>query len=64
MKLGRAQDGYHVLSVVRFYLREGHSHGMPVSLAAKGAAGAIALLISFALLLFGRKADDASAPNG
>ena len=25
------QDGNHVLSIVRFYLREGHSHGMPVS---------------------------------
>jgi hypothetical protein len=25
------QDGNHVLSVVRFYLREGHSHGMPIS---------------------------------
>jgi len=27
-----ARDGYHVLSLVRFYLREGHSHGMPISL--------------------------------
>ena len=25
------QDGNHVLSIVRFYLREGHSHGMPIS---------------------------------
>lgn len=25
------RNGDHVLSVVRFYLREGHSHGMPVS---------------------------------
>ena len=25
------RDGDHVMSVVRFYLREGHSHGMPVS---------------------------------
>jgi hypothetical protein len=27
-----ARDGYHVLTLVRFYLREGHSHGMPISL--------------------------------
>jgi hypothetical protein len=26
------RDGNHVLSVVRFYLREGHSHGMPIAL--------------------------------
>jgi hypothetical protein len=26
------KDGDHVLSIVRFYLREGHSHGMPISL--------------------------------
>ncbi|MBX7152981.1 hypothetical protein K1X84_15240 [bacterium] len=26
------KDGNHVLSLVRFYLREGHSHGMPLSL--------------------------------
>ena len=26
------KDGAHVLSVVRFYLREGHSHGMPIAL--------------------------------
>ena len=25
------RDGDHVLSVVRFYLREGHSHGMPIA---------------------------------
>jgi hypothetical protein len=25
------QDGNHVMSIVRFYLREGHSHGMPIS---------------------------------
>jgi len=25
------RDGDHVLSIVRFYLREGHSHGMPIS---------------------------------
>jgi hypothetical protein len=25
------RDGNHVLSIVRFYLREGHSHGMPIS---------------------------------
>jgi len=24
-------DGNHVMSIVRFYLREGHSHGMPIS---------------------------------
>lgn len=23
------KDGYHVLNLVRFYLREGHSHTMP-----------------------------------
>ncbi len=27
-----AKDGYHVLSLIRFYFREGHSHGMPFSL--------------------------------
>lgn len=27
-----AKDGFHVLSLVRFYLREGHSHGMPISI--------------------------------
>lgn len=26
------KDGNHVLSLTRFYLREGHSHGMPISL--------------------------------
>lgn len=26
------KDGYHLLTVVRFYLREGHSHGMPLGL--------------------------------
>jgi hypothetical protein len=26
------RNGDHVLSIIRFYLREGHSHGMPVSL--------------------------------
>lgn len=26
------QDGNHVLSLTRFYLREGHSHGMPISI--------------------------------
>jgi hypothetical protein len=26
------KDGNHVISIVRFYLREGHSHGMPISL--------------------------------
>lgn len=26
------KDGYHVLSLVRFYLREGHSHSMPFGL--------------------------------
>ena len=26
------RDGHHVLSLTRFYLREGHSHGMPISL--------------------------------
>jgi hypothetical protein len=26
------KDGNHVLSMTRFYLREGHSHGMPISL--------------------------------
>jgi hypothetical protein len=26
------KDGAHVLSLTRFYLREGHSHGMPISL--------------------------------
>ena len=26
------QGGNHVLSEVRFYLREGHSHGMPIAL--------------------------------
>jgi hypothetical protein len=25
------RDGDHVLSIMRFYLREGHSHGMPIS---------------------------------
>lgn len=25
------QDGNHVLTMVRFYLREGHSHGMPIA---------------------------------
>ena len=25
------RDGDHVLSIVRFYLREGHSHGMPIA---------------------------------
>lgn len=38
MALGATFDQYavrggdHVLSLVRFYLREGHSHGMPISL--------------------------------
>jgi hypothetical protein len=27
-----AKDGYHVLSLIRFYFREGHSHGMPFAL--------------------------------
>ena len=26
------KDGNHLLSIVRFYLREGHSHGMPIAL--------------------------------
>ena len=26
------KDGLHVLSIARFYLREGHSHGMPIAL--------------------------------
>lgn len=26
------KDGYHILSLVRFYLREGHSHSMPFGL--------------------------------
>ncbi|PJZ69867.1 hypothetical protein CH373_13565 [Leptospira perolatii] len=26
------RNGDHLLSLVRFYLREGHSHGMPISL--------------------------------
>jgi hypothetical protein len=26
------KDGSHLLSIVRFYLREGHSHGMPIAL--------------------------------
>jgi len=26
------RDGFHLLTLVRFYLREGHSHGMPLSL--------------------------------
>jgi len=26
------KDGYHVLDLVRFYLREGHSHTMPFAL--------------------------------
>ena len=26
------QDGNHLLTEVRFYLREGHSHGMPMAL--------------------------------
>lgn len=26
------RDGNHLLSIVRFYLREGHSHGMPIAL--------------------------------
>lgn len=38
MLLGLTFDQYavknseHVLSIVRFYLREGHSHGMPIAL--------------------------------
>jgi hypothetical protein len=27
-----AKDGYHVLTLTRFYLREGHSHTMPFAL--------------------------------
>ncbi|TGK15735.1 hypothetical protein EHO61_14265 [Leptospira fluminis] len=26
------KNGEHVLSIVRFYLREGHSHGMPIAM--------------------------------
>ena len=26
------EDGYHKLSEIRFYLREGHSHGMPMAM--------------------------------
>lgn len=26
------QDGNHLLTLTRFYLREGHSHGMPISM--------------------------------
>ena len=26
------KEGNHLLSIVRFYLREGHSHGMPIAL--------------------------------
>ncbi|EMY76976.1 hypothetical protein LEP1GSC060_3321 [Leptospira weilii serovar Ranarum str. ICFT] len=26
------KDGQYVLSIVRFYLREGHSHGMPIAM--------------------------------
>lgn len=26
------KDGYHLLTLVRFYLREGHSHGMPIAM--------------------------------
>ncbi len=26
------KEGYHVLSLIRFYLREGHSHSMPFGL--------------------------------
>ncbi len=26
------KDGNHILSEVRFYLREGHSHGMPIAM--------------------------------
>ncbi|AXR59751.1 hypothetical protein [Leptospira mayottensis] len=26
------KDGQYILSIVRFYLREGHSHGMPIAM--------------------------------
>lgn len=26
------RNGDHILSLVRFYLREGHSHGMPIAM--------------------------------
>ncbi|EMO25946.1 hypothetical protein LEP1GSC170_5139 [Leptospira interrogans serovar Bataviae str. HAI135] len=26
------KDGQYVLNIVRFYLREGHSHGMPIAM--------------------------------